>query len=351
MRCAASLVIAVASLPCLLVGCQLSPVTPAAADASPAAPCPGVLRDPVQLSASAMPLSLPASLSAGTQAHELVARRILLAVSAARGAAGTRVLGSELTISVVGGTFAGSASAPVAHTAEAASRWDLRPRLREVANDRALEVIPGRLSVAPFLAGSRLHAQTLALDVALAPGALPVSKLTLDLPPLWRPDGRPVSPQALPLAIKAEQHFTVFDIVKADVDLVLEGREGGHAGKTWRCSYETPLLLLDHEAVLPALWDLRVARPGLPERWLALFNPATGPFRALFTDAAAAHAFASWLQATGASRVGPYQVGLFEADQGGSEANLPADRDIARSFAPAADDELQGLAVERFGES
>jgi hypothetical protein len=110
--------------------------------------------------------------------------------------------------------------------------------------------------------------------------------------------------------------------------------------------------LVDHDSVLPALRDLHIdSREGKPKRWLALFAPAVGPFRAIFTDARAAQAFSSWLHSTGATRAGRYQLGLFEADAGTSQSTSPADQDIAGKFRPASADDVQLLTVGRLGEN
>jgi hypothetical protein len=120
----------------------------------------------------------------------------------------------------------------------------------------------------------------------------------------------------------------------------------------WRCSYETRFTLVDRNSVLPALWDLHIGSgQGRPKRWLALFDPALGPFRAIFTSAGSAQAFATWLHATGATRAGRYQLGLFEADGGKSQSTIPADQDIANNFRPASVDEVHALTVGRVGEN
>jgi hypothetical protein len=222
----------------------------------------------------------------------------------------------------------------------------------EIASARALEVIPGRLRIEPFLSSSKLHAETIAFDVVLAPGGAPADKPTVSLPALWAPDGHPIPPNSLEIAVSAERHPTVFDVVEARVVLDLDGAGPARARDSWRCSYETRATLVDHESVLPELWDLHTApRDGKAERWLALFEPATGPFRAVFTSAQSAQAFATWLRATGATYAGRYQLTLFEPDSGRSRSTLPPDRDIASKFQPASVADLQTLAVGRLGEN
>jgi hypothetical protein len=176
--------------------------------------------------------------------------------------------------------------------------------------------------------------------------------MTVSLSSLWTPDGHPVAPETLEMAVSAERHLTVFDVVEAHVSLDVEGAGSADSHGIWKCTYETSFTLADHDSVLPALWDLHLAsRDGKPRRWLALFKPAVGPFRAIFTDAQAAQAFASWLRSTGATRVGQYQLGLFEADKERSHATIPADRDIGSSFRPASADDVLNLTVGRLGEN
>lgn len=307
------------------------------------ADCPDELRERVRVAASAMAISLPDGLSAQpgtTQPGELVARRLLVSASLTGGAAAVRVRGSTLTVTTVGGTFAGPASVV------------MRSNPPEVARDRALEVIPGRVRVEPFLSSSKLHPETIVFDVALIPGGVPVDKMIVSLSPLWTPERHPVAPDTLQITLSSERHLTVFDVVEAHVSLDVDGTGPARSHDTWECSYETHFTLVDHDSVLPEVWDLHtVPRDGRHKRWLALFAPAVGPFRVIFTNAQAAQAFATWLRTTGATHAGGYQLGLFERDADRSQATIPADRDIASTFQPVSVDEAQGLVVGRLGEN
>lgn len=346
----------------VLFGCRGSP--PRLGEAAPDTPadCPDELRERVRVAASATAISLPDRLSPqfGTRrSEELLARRLLISAAPARGAAGVTVSWSALTVTIVGGTFAGFMSAAETgdartgeiHAVGSRSGAVVRSGTWEVARNRAVEVIPGRVRVEPFLSASKLHAETIALDVTVVPGGVPEDKMTVSLPPLWTPDGHPIPWETLEMAVSAERHFTVFDVVEAHVTVDVDGTGSAGSGGLWRCSYETRFTLVDHDSVLPALWDLHIAsREGKPKRWLALFEPAVGPFRAIFTDVQAAQAFASWLRTTGATRAGRYQLGLFEADEGRSQSTIPSDRDIASKFRPASSDDVRILTVGRLGE-
>lgn len=331
----------------LLAGCQ----SPAPADLTPTPPeCPSSLHDQVHLSASASAIALPAGLSlppGSDQTQDRVARRLLIAASPAHSAVGRAVTGSTLSVTIFGGTFAGTArtvhgpDTPAPHPPET-------PAVREAAPGRALEVIPGRLRVTPFLPSTRLQAQTLDIDVTLLPGGVPVHTFITSPPSLWTPDHEPVAPSVLQMTVGTEQHLSVLKGVEAVVQLELQG---GRSRSAWRCTYETHLTLLDPEAVRPTLWNLQLASPGQRPRWLALFEPSTGPFRAVFADAAQAQAFLTWLHATAATHAGRYQLGLFEADREATDYVIPADRDIARTFKAASDTELQRLVLRRLGEN
>jgi len=313
--------------------------------------CPARLRDQLRLSASALPLSLPEGMAVepgSGRPEELLARRLLIASSPAGAAAGIPIAASTLTITVVGGTFGGSVSTSTGSPDGPGAARLAAPR--ELSTNRALEIIPGQLRIAPFFTSPRLGAQTLALDVTVVPGGIPRPKAITSLSRLWTPSGQPVAPADAGVTVTTGQHLTIFSAVEAQVQLDVDGVDRSDPRLPWRCSYEAHFTLLDHAAVLPSLWTLQLFAPGRPPRALALLTPATGPFRAIFSDAAAAQAFATWLRATSATRAGGYQLGLFEAGEGTQESPIPDDRDIAHTFRTATSEELGMLAVRRLGE-
>lgn len=332
----------------VLTACRAPPPPAGAATGTPAE-CPQRLRGQIRLTASAIPLSLPqvlATESGSARPQELVARRLLLAASPAAASAGAKISASTLAISVVGGTFGGSVSAASPgedHTA-------VSPLPRELDRSRALEVIPGQLRIEPFFSSPHLKAQTLALDVTVVPGGTARSRPLTAVSPLWNALGEPVAPADTSLTVTTAAHLTTYSAVEAQVQLDVEGFDRRDSRYVpWQCSYEAHFTLVDH-AVLPPLWTLQLALRGKPVRWLALLAPATGPFRAVFSDPAVAQSFASWLRATSATQAGGYQLGVFEADDRPEPSVLPADRDIARTFRPATSAELGMLTVRRLGE-
>lgn len=327
-----------------LPGCR-APAPMAAIEETPAE-CPESLRGQLRVSASALPISLPEELSVepgSARPQELLARRLLLAASPAGTAAGTSITGSMLTITVVGGTFGGWISAPGGPDHKGAARLAMP---RELFHNRALEVIPGQLRITPFFASTRMGAQTLALDVTVVPGGVPRSRAITSLSPLWTAAGQPVAPADIAVTVTTGQHLTIFSAVEAQVQLVVEGLSRSDSPRpAWRCSYLSRFTLLDHASVLPSLWTLQLS--GNP---LALSAPATGPFRAVFSDPAAAQSFATWLRATGATGAGGYQLGLFEAGDQPEDSTIPADSGLAHTFRSATSNELRMLTVRRLGE-
>jgi hypothetical protein len=116
----------------------------------------------------------------------------------------------------------------------------------------------------------------------------------------------------------------------------------------WSCSATSHEVLVDREAIRPALWDVGVPIKfgGSRRRWLALYSPAIGAVRAVFTTPEAAGAFAAWLQKVGAAAAGKYSLGLFTpADPNEKGRILPFDTSIMDTFQPIAADEIALLTV------
>jgi hypothetical protein len=182
----------------------------------------------------------------------------------------------------------------------------------------------------PFLSGSAptLKAQTIALDVFVTPGSVPIDEPVISTGALWSADEKPTQPDSLRITLMPMRHLTVFDAVEGTVALEVTAAVAAHrpAREYWRCSFSTHFELIDHESVLPDLWVLRKAGVRRAEsRSLELNDPVTGPFRAIFNDPRAARGFAAWLRATHAEHVGPYRLGM-------------------------SPDDLQSLEVQRLGE-
>lgn len=298
--------------------------------------CPASIVDHVRLSGSAVPLSIPAALVANDRSTDHpseVARRLTLAVAPQGEARGLIVFASTLSLTTAGGTLEGWA-----HLGE------------RFASSNALDIIPGRLRIEPFLRASRLEPQTMVVDVLVVPGAAPIDELAIKPSALWDREMHAVQPHGVQIELTPVRHFNVFDEVSGNLTLQLTAARAPRADQRWTCSFEDRFELVDHEAVLPDLWGLRVTgQRGAEDQWLALADSASGPFRGIFTDAQTAHSFASWLQATRTPEVAGYEVGLFQLKP--DENTPPAARRIPITpFHALTAEELESLEVKRLGE-
>ncbi len=293
--------------------------------------CPSELERQVTLSGSSVPITVPAEIAlAHPGAQTLLGRRIILAVTVGDRARGLRLFSSSLSISTVGGTFAGWAEL----------ERDARP-------GRALDLLPGRIRIRPFLGA--LQAQTTSLDALLIPGGVAVDEMTVSMPALWTEDQRPIEPQALQPTFNPARHFTAFDAVSATITLELVLGKSSHR---WTCSFDTEVRLTGREETLPPLWGLtRIARGGPPKLWIALYERSKGPIRAVFNDPASAQGFARWLGETAATRAGDYRLVVLSDDDAephpGALRSGPAITGDVRSLTV---EDTRALKVTRLGE-
>jgi hypothetical protein len=319
-------------------------------------PCPAELQGQVVVSAAAVPRSIPLELATDegfVKTYGVVGRRVMISAAPMDAAGGVRILSSTLAITTLGGTFEGwAALSDEVDSPDATRRADASPRTRRAnpAAKRAIDVIPGRLRIAPFLIAHTLQAQTMMLDVMVTPGGVPVDELVVDEGPMWTPDRRPVPPDALLVTLTPARHFTVFDAVEGKISLEFVAARSRSAHERWRCSFDTSVTLVERDAERPPLWDLRTpVRGGKKKSWLALYDPKIGPIRAIFTSPAAANGFASWIRQTGALRAGHYQLGMLQPADA-ERPPVPVEHSSADSFHPASVDELNALTVGRLGE-
>jgi hypothetical protein len=295
----------------------------------------------VRVTASSVPRAIPAELVVNDDStRSVLARTVLLSVFPNGAATGARLFASKLTLTTVGGTFKGWA----------AIRNDVAPA--KVGLGRAIDVIPGRLRIAPFLSGPALQPQTVSLDVVIVPGAAPIDDLTVSANALWGEDRRPLPSASLKVSLSPLRHFTAYDMVEAKVALAFVASYSRRPHDRWECTVETAVTLVDRDAATPALWDLRKSEQiGRSQLWLALFNPATGPLRAIFASPADANSFAMWLQQTHATRAGEYQLGMFRPGYSREPQHTrPADNSLIDTFRPVSPEDLDALMVGRLGE-
>lgn len=319
--------------------------------------CPPQLQGMVTLSGSAVPRAIPADLvvtEGKVKTYDALGRRFLVSIAVEGPARGLRLLSNSLTVATVGGTLKGwaalnaaDASSGAASSGSAASRT----QTADLAGSRAVEVIPGRIRVAPFLSGTTLHAQTASLDMLVIPGGRQIDAMVASTDAMWTAQRQPVPADELRIALTPIRNLTYFDHVDAHITFVYAPR-AARSDSGSQCSVESTVTLVDADSARPALWDIGTSFRGASRnRWLALFDPKAGPTRLIFGSPTTASGFATWARQAGATHVGPYQLGTFEP-VGTLDVlkGVPFDREIMDSFQPVSADDLGNLKVGPIGE-
>ncbi len=164
---------------------------------------------------------------------------------------------------------------------------------------------------------------------------------------LWDKDKRPIAPALLNLELSPLRLSSIYETVEAAIDLDYE-ISSANGSVAWSCSASSHEVLVDRDAIRPALWDI-----GVPltlgtsrKRWLAVYSPTIGAVRAVFTAPEAARAFAAWLQQVGGAAAGKYSLGLFTPDHPNEKGRiLPFDTSIMDTFRSISADEIALLRV------
>jgi hypothetical protein len=313
----------------LIAGCQNTRPTPSVPDEDELAACAESQQAGIALRVSVSARDLPKELvtSEGVAKHyPFLARRLLIAVVPHGTAGQWKIISNELAITPVGGTFEGWATFSSAAV--------------------GVDVAPGRLRIDPFLTEGAIRAQTSTVDAVIRLGGGPFDQASITTAAMWDSAERPVSPDALQLTLTPLRHFTVYDAVKAKVTLRFVAQPARNAVPC-RGTVETQVQLVDREVARPPLWDLGTSyKGGIRKRWLALYDPTTGPVRAIFTDPVAARGFALWAQQTAATHVGRFQLGTFESeDLDKGFASVPTDAAILESYRPITAEDRAALKV------
>jgi hypothetical protein len=315
-------------------------------------PCPEWTNDQLGLAVSAVPIAVPGTLAVSAGAvpgYGIQARRISIAVKPPRAAASVRLLSSTLSINILGGNFR-DWTAPADQFADTGIDSKVAPahsRPRTVSSTQAFEATPGRVRVSPYLSGNKLHAQTQAIDVVILPGGAAVDQPVVVTPSLWDSDKRPTAPAQLNIDLSSLRLSSIYETVEATIDLDYE-ISSPNGSVAWSCSATSHEVLVDQDAIRPALWDIGVpSKLGASRRrWLALYSPAIGAVRAVFTTPEAARAFIAWLQQVGGAAAGKYTLGLFTPANPNEKGRiLPLDKSIMDTFEPIAADEIALLKV------
>lgn len=307
----------------------------------PAHDCPGWLEGAISVSADARPASIHSSalLDASIATTGAVGRSVSINAIPTGLGPKDRVIWSSTTLSTYGGTLAGWARLKTDFA-------DLSPTQDEVTNAharRAGELLdvrstPGQLRVLRSAQGDTNLLGGMAIDLLVWPGGVVVDDTVVRVPKLWTAES-PMSPGEVALQLTPVRHPPGYDIVVANVQLDYVARLASTRDE-WTCSTETRVTLVDQDAVRAPFWDIGPARPNAGRReWLALFEPSTGAVRAMFESPAAANALVSWIQATGATAIGGYTLGLFK------QSAVPAGRPFGH-LGPEAMATFRPLTVE-----
>jgi len=313
----------------LTAGCQHArPVPNVPADAELAA-CPDPIQNGIALRGSVSAWELPKEFvtSEGVEKrYPFLARKMLIAVVPHGPARDLTIVDSELAITPFGGTFAGWATS------------SLRPT--------GVDVTPGRLRIDPYLPVGRFRPQTATVDAVVRLGGAAYDQSAITTTAMWDDAQRPSSPDDLRVTFTPLRHFTVYDAMNAKITLRLVVQRS-QPDSLCEATVESSVRLVDREAARPPLWDLGTSfKGGVRKRFLALYDPAIGPVRAIFTDPVAARGFAMWVQQTGATHVGRYQLGTFVAEDLESElTTVPTDRAIMESYHAITAEERELLKV------
>jgi hypothetical protein len=268
-----------------------------------------------------------------------VARRLLVSVTPSGLRPKDRIIWSALSVATFGGTLLG---------------WD--HLVHDTPNDGAeqtstVALSPGQLKINRIAKARTDLAGPLSIDLLVMPGGVVVDDTIVHIPALWTDSGTPlasdrVSPQIVPL-----RHPPGLDIVEATLDLSFVVRVGD-TGDEWVCGSQSRVTLVDRESLREPLWDLGLASANMSRKErLALFDPTVGAVRLVFDSPANANSFASWMRATGATRVGSYALSVFQQ----AELKLrrpfgPVNEDMMRSIRPLTAADIGGIKVGPAGE-
>jgi hypothetical protein len=313
----------------------------------------------VSIAASVLPLQTPQRLGVVSSIEPTLARRVVITVEPGSLRRGETLLWTRVSLRTLGGTLAGwtrvqshGVSVDLATaTPEAQSAGSARQNERV-----AIKAGPGQLTVERIPATPRSLSSALTLDLLIVPGGIPIHEPAVRIHDLWSTDGTPIPPDAVHIDLAPLEHAPAYDVVEAEIDqefVVMRSRHAAGTNASCKSAAHVRTMLVDHESVRPALWDLGTASLNAPRtRWLALNSQATGPMRAIFESPEAATAFANWIRVTGSTHAGTYALGLFERSAGGRALRpfAPIDQSSAETFRALQAADARALRVGPLGE-
>lgn len=336
---------------CVLVssGCAQRVLRPVPDDPRAIAEC--VAEPRVSLSASVLPLKMPADILAKSpgEVSERLARRLLVSFAPGSLARGDALLWTRLQIRTLGGTLDGwlRLQSGALRIDAAASR----PPRRASPEQVNIELGPGYFDVHRSAAYGTNLANAVRVDLLLRPGGIPIDESVVRVGELWSAKGKPLQPDAVRVELEPIRHVPGFDAIEGLVRLEYVIARAGESSEC-RGLAEQRVVLVNREAVRPPLWDVGTSSMNSGRtRWLALSNPTYGVFRAIFDSPTTASSFASWVRATQATQIGTYQIGLVQ--QYGRQPMrplVPVDRGTEETFAPLEPKDLGALRPGPLGE-
>ncbi len=337
---------------CILLsaGCAHRPLIPVPEDPGAIAEC-SAEPSPVTLTAMALPIKPPPRLVTKYpgEVGERQARRLVVSFAPGSLARGDSVLWTHLGVRTLGGTLDGwlRLDSGTLHLDAVESKRPLRVSPEQVN----IALGPGLLDVTRSAAYGTNLASAVSVDLLLRPGGTPIDESLVRIRYLWDTKGKPLQPDAVRVELEPIRHVPGFDTIEAEVKLEYVLARAGQGGQC-RGLAQQRLVLVNREAVRPPLWDLGVSSMNSGRtRWLALSDPASGVFRAIFDSPTAAGSFANWVRVTRAERVGSYQIGLVQ--QYGRQPMrplVPVDRGAPESFQPLEAKDASALRPGPLGE-
>jgi hypothetical protein len=311
--------------------------------------CPENLEQGLRLTAFSQPLK-----SAHTSEGGGLQRRVVISAAPLYAQAGTRIVWSRLSLRTLGGNFTSWTRLKTTRTlldsdtSKPPSKRDQRDPLNELA---AVDFSSGQIIVLRSTQTGANLGGAVVLDIMLVPGGVPVDETFLRVPKLWKSREQPLAGDELQVELLPTRHPPGFDGIEGLIDFnyVVQSRR---LRQEWLCAAEAHIMLVDRDAVRPPYWDLGISElNGNRKYWLALFDESHGAFRAMFESPAAANAFASWIRASGATKAGPYTLGLFDGTKPKTlRPFVPVDKTVLETFQPLVPGEAKDLRAGPLGE-
>ncbi|WP_129774502.1 hypothetical protein [Peristeroidobacter soli] len=324
-----------------LTGCGTPPQRAEFTSGYPTYNCPETLEGQVTLQAEVRPLDSQTTIlhQPSIVTRGMLARRLLISVTPSGLHAKDRIVWSTLSVATFGGTFLG---------------WDhfeLAAPEQRTQETSTVVASPGQLKITRVAKGRADLAGSQSIDLVIMPGGVAVDDTVVHFSALWTDNGMPltsdhVAPQLIPL-----RHPPGLDVVEATLELSFVVRVAD-TGDEWVCGSQARVTLIDRDSLRQPLWDLGLASANaIRNERLALFDPTLGAVRLVFDSPAGAHSFASWMRATGATRVGSYALSIFE--QTGPSTTRPfgpVDENVMRTLRPVTIADIGGIKVGPAGE-